>query len=813
MSVIKKQKTIGMHLLSIFIMLAICLAYFYPQLDGKQIGQDDLKESDGQFRESKLYFEETGTFAFWTNNIYVGQPAFYNGIRYPNPLWNIERILYLNISRPANVFFISSLTIYVTLCLLGASPFIALIGGISFAFTTNNIILYHAGHMMKIGSIMYFPFIISGVLSIVKKRHIIGVLLLSLGLSLSLLHHHIQMIYYLFMTMIIYVIIFTIESFKNKHYKFYLYTSIVVLISVCLAIGANLSRMWTSYEFAPETIRGDRIVELPNSDIQGSNDENSSTGLDWEYATAWSNGILDLFSTIVPRIVGGSSAERVDKGETYNLLRRSGVELTTSDSYKLPLYWGKLPGTSGPNYLGVSVFFLFVLSLYTVKGSFKWWVVLSVILTLIISLGSNADVINKLLYDYLPLYNKFRSPNSVLSITPIFVSLLAFKGLTELEASKGVYKHIHSSFMWVSSILVVILVLGATVFSYIGPNDASISQSQIYSSILDDRKSVLIADCLRSMVYLLLIYLLILTYVKYKGRRIIILGGLLIVVTSDLFGINLRYIQPGDFNKTSNEIITDYYQKRDVDKKIYQLESEGKEYDRGDYRVLDLSINTYNTNKTTYWHNTIGGYTAVKLRRIQDIIDYHLSELNLNVINMLNTKYIINRDEQLIMNDEACGWAWFTEEVTAVNTPQEEIESLYNINTCSTAVYVENEYDSYFSDTDIDASGAVKRTKYNLDDWSYTYTSNHGGVIVFSEMWYKPSKGLKAYLNGEEVEFARVNYMLRAIKVPAGEGLIEFKFEPKSYVYGNIVTQASSWAMILLIPVTFIYLIKRNNEV
>ena len=326
---------------------------------------------------------------------------------------------------------------------------------------------------------------------------------------------------------------------------------------------------------------------------------------------------------------------------------------------------------------------------------------------------------------------------------------------------------------------------------------------------------MLTSDALRSLVLVLLTSAILALYAMKRIKFWMVVIGLAGLVIVDFWGVNRRYIAPDDFQQTKVQIREDYYAEREIDRYIKSLED-----DRGDYRVLDLSINTFNTNKTTYHHNTIGGYTAVKLQRIQDMIDVHLSTMNRDVLNMLNTSYIITQDEQVIDNEDALGWAWLVEDWVFAESNRDEINTVAEINPAKTAVVKQDEFGAYMEGLspitegngeelqgdDPSNSDQIARVDYQLDYWKYEYDVSQPRLAVFSEMWYKPTKGLHAYVNGERAEFIRVNYMLRGIKVPEGKGVIEFRFEPASYIVGNPVTQASGWGLIILLISYICYL-------
>ena len=867
------------HAAVLLLFFIINSLYFYPQYTGMQMGQGDISESPGRQQEIIDYRKETGEQALWTNNIFVGQPGFYSGVSYKNTLKQVERAFQFFMERPIGTFIgLMSIT-YIALILMGLPVGISVIGAIGFGFATNNIILYEAGHMMKVGTLAYMPFIIGGLFLLIRKSFLNGFLLYTLGMGLSIYHAHIQMLYYLMLIFIVLGVIYLGIWIKEKKFSLLGTVIALALFGTILGVAANTARLWTTYEFADETMRGEPILkpvadrasepsepesgdqsaesqgsEVADSqaaDTQGS-EAASGGGLDWEYAMAWSNNTVDLLTGIIPGIAGGSSAESLDSGAAVDALRRAGVRSGPGGSYQLPLYWGALPSTSGPIYFGAVLLFLAVIGLRTVKSPVKWWLVSAILITVLLSYGKNAAWFNQFLFDTIPMFNKFRTPNSVLSVTTYLIPLLAVLGLyhwmklggdvqsddesnfsqsnTSSESDAATTKSKSKSKAqsrsnrskssrnknqtWLAILkqdprtqpmlialgitggfALFIALFGTSLFSFRGANDAAYAESGLLPLLIEDRQSLLTGDAWRTLFYILgAAVIMTLAILKPTLRKEYIFAGLTILVTADFWGVNRRYIEPSDFQATQAELQEEFYAERPIDRQIKERETS-----RHDYRVLDLSINTFITNKTSFHHNTIGGYSAVKMRRIQDLIEEHISKMNMDVLNMLNTTYIITQQEQLFVNEQALGWAWFVDDIRRVDTPRAEIDALHEIDPARTAVVLDREFDNYTEGLQPTGTGTIERVEYTLDDWRYEYNTDSDQLAVFSEIWYKPEKGLHAYLNGERVDFIRANYALRAIKVPAGQGVIEFRFEPASFLVGDKITRATSFLLVFFI--------------
>lgn len=823
MNLLKKLvKEHWIHGLAIVLFLAIPSVFFYPEFQGKLLSQDDLNEGPGQMAEfdyadNTIFNDsEKEDRPLWTSAMYIGQPSFFF-VCCKTPIGPLHSYLQFRFDQQTGYFFLLAMGMYIVLISMGLNPILAVAGGVAMAMSTNNVVLYQAGHMMKIGSIMYGLFIIAGTYLLAhKQKYLIGLALYALGFAMSIYTHHIQMIYYIYISLVLFGFIYAYQFIKDKAYVRFSKVVAIVLLGSILGIAPNMAKLWTTYELSEETVRGPNIIE----EVESSTEEatagggESSSGLDWEYAMQWSNNTLDVFSALVPRMVGGSSAERVRSGASFNALRRAGQGVEADGSMRLPLYWGDLPFTSGPTYFGAIMVFLFTLGAFLVKGKVKWWLVGSTAITIAISYGHNFEVFNRLLFEYAPLFNKFRTPMSVLSVTIIFITILGLLGLyryLEDIRTKKEKAVAQSRLLWSAGITggvcLAIAVLGPSLFSFSGPNDGNYQSSGLLQFLIEDRKSFMQQDAFRSLIFIMVaavvLYLISLKKIPIKvGVGVV---GVLILV--DFWGVNRRYIHPSDYKyESGQERAEEYYTEREVDRQIYSLEDS-----RFDYRVLDLSINTFNTNYATYFHNTIGGYIATKLQRIQDIQDFHFTRLTRPVLDMLNTKYIINQNEELVINDQALGWSWFVEEVNYVETNRQEIEALYEFDPSATAVVKRDEFESYLEGQDYSVSSPtdrIERTEYLMDIWKYEYSTSNSRIAVFSEMWYKPEKGLKAYVNGEEVDFIRVNYMLRGLPVPPGKGEIEFRFDPLSVRLGSVVSSAGTWILYILLTLSFFYAVK-----
>ena len=503
--------------------------------------------------------------------------------------------------------------------------------------------------------------------------------------------------------------------------------------------------------------------------------------------------------------VGGSSGESVSPKSAL------GKKLRLRKSEKMPIYWGDLPFTSGPSYFGAVIFFLFLLGALIYPGPVKWWLVSAVGLTMLLSMGKNFEFFNRLLFDYFPLFNKFRTPNSVLSVTTFIVPILsglAISRVLDIKEKRSLIKPLIIATGVVGGISLLLLLLGGSIFDFSSLSDARYEQMGLPSNLLEDhRASALSKSSLRTLLFVLgaaaMIYLYLID--KVKPIVLILTVGLLSLV--DMMGVNLRYVNSDSF--VSDREYRQYFNPRPVDKQIME-DSDTH------YRVLDLTINTFNSSQSSYHHKTIGGYHAAKLQRYQDIIDYHISKNNQNVLDMLNTKYIIskgNGDQPgARINPSALGNAWFVNNLTYVPTPDDEIAQLSSFDPRGEAV-VHEEFRSVIGSDAFTKSGTIKLTQYTPNALNYTSQSDSDQFAVFSEVWYGPDKGWNLYIDGQPAPLLRANYILRAAKIPAGTHEIEMRFEPESYAKGSSIALISSiLSLLLIIGGLFLYWRKTQAE-
>lgn len=782
------------HGLAVALYLILTAAYFYPQIEGKIIMQSDILGWQGMAKESMDYYEETGEIALWSNSMFGGMPTYQtNNLQPGNYLQYVLKAAGLFITRPIGVFLAGAVFCYMMLLIMGVRPLGAWLGGFAFAFTTYHPILFEAGHTSKLLSITTFPVIISGMYLVFQKKYLPGAVLFASGMGMALFANHVQMTYFLGIALGFYVIAEVIKNIQLKEFGHLGKSLGLLAIGLLLGVGSSAGKLWTTYDYGKDTMRGDPILETTGTPKSSS----ETSGLEWEYAMQWSQSSLELFTLLVPGVAGGSSAEKVSpNSELRKSLTSRGVNLPSD--FAAPLYWGKMPFTSGPVYVGVLICFFFLMGMVLEKGPLKWWILAGVVFTLLYSMGKNFAAFNQLVYDYLPLMNKFRSPNSITAVTPVLMIILGASTIKHIFDGTFKTGQIKKGLIWSAGPLALICLffalVGPGVYEFTSPGDAQLEQAGYpMDAIIADRAGLMKRDAFRSLFILVLGAAAVWFFIRGKLSAMWALLGLACITVIDLWGVNKRYLDNGDFVASRN--YDEYFKPRPVDEQILQDEDLY-------YRVHDLSINTFNSSLASYHHKTIGGYHAAKLQRYQDMIDRYISKNNMEVLNMLNTRYfIIKPDPQgeavVQRNPDALGNAWFVENVKFVSSANEEIDAIGEDFDPATTAIVHKEFEPILGTSTFDDSGTITLTDYSPNELKYSINASSDQFAVFSEIWYGPNKGWVARIDGKEVDIVRVNYVLRGLEIPAGSKEVTFSFEPRTHFLGETIARASSGILLL----------------
>jgi len=770
-------QSIKVHILPIVILLGVICAFFYPQLQGKKIEAGDAISSTAWSSEVTAFAKETGKTYRWNGAIFSGMPWGLLGLGADrNLLRPLDSAARLGVSPALGIMLKAGLFAYLALILLGVGPWASLLGALFFSLNLNYIVLMEAGHQSKVNVLADCPLILAGFLLCYRQRHLLGATTIAFATSLAILNNHIQMVYYLLLCLVVIGFVFLLQAIREKETKRFFIASAFALGGAALGGLSNFAQLYSSQSFSDDTMRGKPILASAASAAPTSSSE--VDGLDWNYAMGWSNQFVDVMSIFIPSIAGGSNGEKIDgKSQLARLFRANGATPDSNGKISVPLYWGPLPFTSGPYYMGAIILLLFIFSLLILDGPLRWGLIGASLLIVLLSMGRHAAWLNQLLFDSLPLFNKFRTPNSVINILPIFMVIpigLALQKIASTVDRKKLVRPLLFASGATALIYLVFGVGGSMFFDFLGAREANY-QPEVQQLFVEERQSMASNDALRSLVFVVLGAGLMIIYLyTNKIKPWVVAIGLAVLTLADAWPINRRYLDADNYaNAVEYEAA---FTPRPADVQILAAETKG----RGYYRVLDRSIDTYNSAHTSYHHNTIGGYHPAKLQRYDDVKTRLLIPGDQEVINMLNGKYIIQQDGSLQRNPGALGSAWFVNEIQYVNSPEEEIASTATIDPATTAVVLQSEFSDQAANLQAgDGAGSISLEEYEPDRLVYKYECASDQLAVFSEVWYGPGKGWEITINGEPAEMIRANYILRALQVPAGQGEIIFEFNPK----------------------------------
>ncbi len=773
--------------------LVITFLFFSPMItDNKAIYQGDIMQFDGASKEIVTYRKSKHAEPLWTNSMFGGMPAFQISTEYSGNLVRyINNIVSIGLPEYSPFLFIACLSFYLLLLAMGVNSWIAMIGGIAYALCSYNLVILEAGHNSKMHAIALSPFVFSGVLLIWNKKYLLGAAVSAAGFSLLIYANHIQIAYYAFISLFIFGVaqfIFTIRSKEWKHF----FISVLLLAATGIAgVVSNASVLWSTYEYGNSTIRG-------KSEL--TTNTQSSGGLDRDYAYKWSLGKIEALTLMIPNFYGGSSHSTAEEGsKTREVLIANGAQQYINST---PYYWGDQPFTSGPVYIGAILCFLFILGLLVIDGPLKWWLGIATLISVLLSFGHNLQWFSDLFFDYLPGYNKFRTVTMVLVIAQLTIPLLGIYTLAQIFANKiEKEKLVNGVFVALgltAGLSLIIVILGSSLFNFSGAEDKNYPE-WLVAALKEDRTSLMRSDAFRSFLLIGLSAAAIWGFLQNKISRNIALAGIALLVMYDMIGVGKRYVND------------DIFVEKDRLKSRFQLSAADNEILKDtdpNYRVFNTTVNAFNDASTSYNHKSVGGYHAAKLRRYQELIEAHIQQGNINVFNMLNTKYFIvkgqNGEPAAQYNPAACGNAWFVSEYKVVANADEELKSLEQFNPKQT-VFVDKRYQALLSgiNQSKDSTAFIKLLSYEPNHLVYESSSSAQELGVFSEIFYQP--GWVASIDGKEVEIFRVDYVLRALNIPQGQHKIEFKFEPKSFFLGEKIAMVSS-ALILLLLASGLFL-------
>lgn len=831
-------KKILPHLIAVVVFLVVAVIYTKPAFQGKVPQQSDTQQWHAMAQQSFEFKDKYGHFPLWTNSMFSGMPAYQIAFdpRTKITVGYLTSVVTLGLPVPASFFFLACICFYFLCVVAGANPWVSILGGLAYAYSTFDPIIISVGHNTQMISIGYAPAVLGGLLLLFKKNYLAGFTITALFSSFLIAQNHVQIVYYTLMIAIVMTIAFFIRSYQEKQFPNAIKSAALGLLAGIIGFACCAVSMMPTYEYAKESMRGGKS-EL-TSGIQGNK---TKGGLDKDYAFHFSLGIEETFTFIVPGLYGGSNLG----GEEYNaptkftdLYSQLGAPedqaIQIEDHFS---YWGEQQPTAGPVYLGAIICLLFIFGIVYLKSWYKWWLITASVLGILLAWGSNFQAFNYFLFDYLPFYSKFRAPTMALVIPQLCFPLMAVLVLTKLISKDIDVEEAWKKLKTASIITGVILVLLGLFYmsaSFTGPNDKAIrdnfmqsmlrvppgqqtspqleQQAQqvsytLINALQTDRKNLMGGDLLRSFILIGLAVLLMGLYVKKKVSAKILVGALIVLTAYDLIGVALRYLNSNN-----------YIEPEDFESAFITSPAEAqilKDPDHANFRVFNETVDAFNDATTAYHLNSVGGYHPAKLGLYNDIITHQLSKGNMKVFDMLNTKYFIVQDPQTgkpvaQLNPGAFGNCWLVKGIKYVDNADQEMAALDSTKLRDTAV-VENKFKGQItSPPKYDSIGYIKLVQNLNDKIDYRFSSAAPEFAVFSEIYYP--EGWNVYIDGDKANYVKTDYLLRGMYIPAGNHEIEWRFEPKSFIHGRWISIIANILVALLIIATIVYYSVKKKE-
>lgn len=794
------------YIVAIIAFVLISLAYFSPVLEGKKLFQNDIKHFTGMAKEVNDFRADHDQEPYWTNAAFSGMPTYNLSAKYPYAfLKKIDSTLRF-LPRPADYVFLYFLCFFVLLLVLKIDVKLAFIGALAYGFSTYFIIILGVGHNAKAHAIAYMPLVLSGILLALRGKWLYGFILTTVAMGLEIQTGHPQMTYYLGFSVLILGIFFGLDALKSNKIPDFIKSLGVLIAAVTLAIGMNATSLLATKEYVAHSTRGksELTIQPDGSPAQ------TTSGLSNAYITEYSYGILETFNLFISRFQGGGNYENVGtESNIYEFLSdKTDIRQARQFAEFAPMYWGKQPIVEAPAYIGAILLFLFVLGIFLVKGKYKKWLVAVTLFSIVLSWGKNASVVTNFFIDYVPLYNKFRAVSSIQVLAELAVPILAILGLSAFlapEKSKEAKENaLKKATYIVGGIAVFFLILGSSLFNFEGLRDVSYDQMLpgLLDAIIADRKAVFVRDSLRTTILVGISALLLWLFLKSKIKTTPMLVALGLLIVFDLVGVDRRYLNTTNFQRASQ--IDKPFKASQIDGQILK--------DTSQYRVGNFTVDIMNDGSTSYFHKSLGGYHAAKLGKYQDLFDFQIARNNVEVLNMLNTKYFIYEDGNgkvaAQLNDGANGNVWFVENIIAVPNANAEIKGLDSLDSKNEAIIRSDKIQSDFVfEYPKDSTAQISLISYQANELVYKSSTLENQFAVFSEIYYED--GWNAYIDDQLTPHFNVNYVLRALEVPKGEHTIVFKFEPSVIEIGSKVTLIS-YVLFLLIP--GFYLLKKKKS-
>ncbi|WP_460984598.1 YfhO family protein [Spirosoma fluminis] len=809
------------HLIAVLGLLALAFLYLSPVLSGKTLSMYDVQQAGASAREIREIAQQTGEKPLWTDAVFSGMPSYMIDFVYPY-IFVYKAVMAVLGLVPATVAVLFAIMFgaYLLLVVLGCNAWLAALGAVAYGFGTFGMVSLEAGHMSKLYAMGFGAGLLAGIVLTLRGRYWVGAALTGLFMCLEFGANHIQITYYLFMTIGLYVLIEGISMFrKGQTRQLAIGLATLAVVSV-LAAGSFGKRLLVLNQYTKETIRGTSELTAKTTNPDGKSAGNESkSGLDKEYAFAYSYSVAEMFTLLVPNLYGGGPGGGLTTdSEFYKALVNRGLDPSQAKQFAelgAPTYWGDLPIVGGPAYAGAALLFLFVLGMFIIQKPFRWWLLSATGLLLILALGKYLPSVNYFLFDYLPYLNKFRAMTMAVGLAQLFIGLGAALAIQIIVSRKLTWAQVQQplliSFGLTAGLALVFALLGTTIFSFQSAKDASILASyfgeagkEFQSALISDRQSLMRSDAFRSFILIVLVAGALWAFITNKLKPVVFYPLVLAVVVFDLFGVDKRYLNSSDFVPKSQ--VSQIFEPTPADQQILQDKSLG-------YRVFESNGDFMSSNRTSYFHRSIGGYHAAKLRRYNELINYAFQSNTLNILNMLNAKYVIQQGQPdpanpqqpagpvVVPNPDVLGAAWFVGHVQQVNSADEELAAVKSLNPRDSAI-VDKRFAAQLGTlpATMDHTGStIQLTSYRPDRLTYQVNATRDGLAVFSEIYYRGNEDWQAFIDGKPAEHLRANYVLRAMRIPAGKHTIEFKFDPPLAKTGDIIDLICNVLLIALI--------------
>jgi hypothetical protein len=815
------------HLVAIIGFIILSVSYVSPVLQGKKLDMHDDKQAKAAAREIVTYHEKTGEWSSWTNSMFGGMPAYMIAADYPTSIstkigQGINKIL----PAPANYILIALVSSYFLFLVLGMGGWLSALGAIGFAFASFNLISLEAGHVSKVIAIGYAPGVLGGVLLAFRRNWLVGSAATALFLSLELYANHVQITYYLGISILALICFEGYSLIKEGQTRKLVLALAGLAFAATIAVSNHTTRLWNAYDYTKETIRGKPELTAPAA----APGEKGEEGVGKEYAFRYSYGLPETLTLLVPNIYGGASAGALStSSETYKVLTNRGVDPAAAQSFikQLPLYWGDQPQTGGPAYAGAIVFFLFVLGLFIVRNRLKWWAAGLVVLYVVWAWGKNFAPVNYLFFDYFPMFNKFRAVTMTLALAQLMMVVLAMMALNKINRRMITWEQLQRPLLIslgiTGGLSLILAILPGIFFSFQAPSDVQTAASfaqmtndqafgqQIVNAIVQDRASMAKSDAFRTLIFIVLTAGLIWLWMKEKIKPAILYIALILLMLFDTFGVDKRFLNNEDF--VSNYTAENLTAPSPADEQILADPDP-------DYKVLDLAAQQgpFNSAEASYLHKSLGGYHGAKLRRYQELFERQIAKQNANpgILAMLNNKYMISVDEKgnkvAIPQPGALGHAWFVKSYKIVPNADAEMAALDSLKPQDEAV-IDQRFGTVVKGLTLqrDSTDKISLISYKPNELSYESTSKNEGLAVFSEIYYNVRDEWKVTIDGKPADLIRANYVLRALRIPAGKHSIVFKFEPLSVAAGSKVDLVSSLLLVALVAGAVVITARNKN--